>query len=55
MCLFKFFRLLTQTESRLQRIMRNRSLVERKGREGRLKRRWDEEELVGRREEGGVG
>lgn len=34
--------------------MRNRSLVKRKGREGRLRRRRDKEELVGRGEEGGV-
>lgn len=33
------FHLLTQTESRLQRIMRNRSVVEGKGRETRMKRR----------------
>lgn len=28
--------------------MRNRSVVERKGRVGRMKRRWDTEELMGK-------
>ncbi|TNN54792.1 hypothetical protein EYF80_034998 [Liparis tanakae] len=41
-----------ETESRLQRIMRNRSLVEREGRRGGGDQ---EEELLERREEGGVG